>query len=1020
MANPLICVFNPITTLIDQIASVSSGPGVAGTPVVLNANGLLDPTLIGTGITAIAGESVSGGRLVNLYSLGGVLHMQNAYAASGGTAPSGATYPVSAIGFVTSGALINNTSLVQFSGVFTYADPNAEFSSADVSAEVYLSASSPQSANAGGITKTRPSGGGQLQQTVGTVVGFTAPNFVQVAFTSVPNPPLLNFSNIATGVNTAATMTLGTGATMTFSGSGIINANELTGDPVNTSGRTTGQALVWNGTAWAPSGSASVAFSGITSGTNTTAAMVVGSGASITVSGSGSITATQLATTGAAVVVSSAAPPTVGQTLTATSATTAAWMSGGGGTPGGTNGEIQFNDSGTFNGAPFSFVNTSTGATAIGVSTRTPTSTTGFTVNGAGAHPIQEWYSSNEGFVVSNLDYRGILFSQGVEINNTINFAEPALKVTGGGSGSPDIAQFITSVSSVPSATKVVFVDFNGNLNLAEGIKDSTGSLGTSGQSLTSTGSLTLWANPPAAAGGSPTQIQYNLGSVLAGIAGSAVTATGGVTLAPTGVVVGLTVTGEATGADDIAHFNASVAGGSGTTVITSGGGASITVDTAFGAALNVSGSTFLSAAAVTSPTTPLIVTGDTFNTQPLFQIFKGSPNIEVLRLNELAHLTIEPSQVIGTETFATLTAVGDTAANDIFRLVAYNGGTPVLVNSVDQYGSVTITPAPAATAAGLVVNGDGTNNAVNVFDSTLVGSPTMQILPANGNQYATTVFGQGSLASTDQQLEVTVHVTTDDTFAPSTVWNSIENDLTITPTSPSTNNWTGITTKVTANGTQAFSGSVDGFDIFVEGASTGLITALNGMMVSVQEAGSGGASQITGISSSVAAITSVTTLLAAQLLVANNTPAVTTTATALDIESPGFISGSTVTHAYGIHIENQETPLVAGNADPWAIKVEGGVSGFTGLATAIVTKTTTYTATRNDHTINCNGTFTLTLDATGQGYKVGQEFYIKNIGTGVITVSSSVNIDGALTALLNTQYQSITVQWDGTQYWIY
>jgi hypothetical protein len=327
MANPLICVFNPITTLIDQIASASSGPGVAGSPVVLNSNGLIDPSLVGTGLTAIAGESISGGRLVTLYSLGGTLHMELSYAEVRGSAPpdGGLDRPLPAIGFITSGVAINNTGLVQFSGLFTYVDPNAEFSASDISAEVYLSATAPFSSNGGGITKTRPSGVGQLQQTVGTVVGFTAPNFVQVAFVPLPQPPLLNFSNISTGTNTSATMTVGTGATLTFSGSGVVNANQIQGRPINAAAPTPGQALVWSGADWAPSSGAITAFNDITSGTNITATMTVGTGASLVVSGTGVVEATQLW-----LVLINSTPPTAGQVLTATSPTAASWLVPGG------------------------------------------------------------------------------------------------------------------------------------------------------------------------------------------------------------------------------------------------------------------------------------------------------------------------------------------------------------------------------------------------------------------------------------------------------------------------------------------------------------------------------------------------------------------------------------------------------------------------------------------------------------------------------------------------------------------
>jgi len=69
----------------------------------------------------------------------------------------------------------------------------------------------------------------------------------------------------------------------------------LAGTPLSPTAPTTGQALVFNGTSWAP-----------------------GSG--------GGGAATSLATTGSPVVVSAAAPPAPGQALIATSATTATWQ----------------------------------------------------------------------------------------------------------------------------------------------------------------------------------------------------------------------------------------------------------------------------------------------------------------------------------------------------------------------------------------------------------------------------------------------------------------------------------------------------------------------------------------------------------------------------------------------------------------------------------------------------------------------------------------------------------------------
>jgi hypothetical protein len=133
------------------------------------------------------------------------------------------------------------------------------------------------------------------------------------------------------------------------------------------------------------------------------------------------------------------------------------------------------------------------------------------------------------------------------------------------------------------------------------------------------------------------------------------------------------------------------------------------------------------------------------------------------------------------------------------------------------------------------------------------------------------------------------------------------------------------------------------------------------------------------------------------------------------------------VDNQYAIYIQDQHQTTRSRSANVWAIYVQGGPSRFAGLATNIVSKTTTYTATVNDYTILCNGTFTVTLPtattflsgADPQGVKIGQIFIIKNTGTGTITLSSTANIDGATTLAISAQYQSVSVQWDGTQYWI-
>jgi len=101
---------------------------------------------------------------------------------------------------------------------------------------------------------------------------------------------------------------------------------------------------------------------------------------------------------------------------------------------------------------------------------------------------------------------------------------------------------------------------------------------------------------------------------------------------------------------------------------------------------------------------------------------------------------------------------------------------------------------------------------------------------------------------------------------------------------------------------------------------------------------------------------------------------------------------------------------------------VVSGLSSLTSIAGAIVSKTGTYTATPSDHTILCgagNETFTVTLPlATGVS---GIIYNIKNLGTGTITVDGDggETIDGSITAVISTQYASITLHCDGSNWHI-
>ena len=92
------------------------------------------------------------------------------------------------------------------------------------------------------------------------------------------------------------------------------------------------------------------------------------------------------------------------------------------------------------------------------------------------------------------------------------------------------------------------------------------------------------------------------------------------------------------------------------------------------------------------------------------------------------------------------------------------------------------------------------------------------------------------------------------------------------------------------------------------------------------------------------------------------------------------------------------------------------------GFAANLTSQTGTYTALTSDHTILCgsgNETFTVTLPAAS-GVS-GIIYNIKNIGTGTITVdgADSETIDGATTQVISTQYDSITIQCDGSNWHI-
>lgn len=91
------------------------------------------------------------------------------------------------------------------------------------------------------------------------------------------------------------------------------------------------------------------------------------------------------------------------------------------------------------------------------------------------------------------------------------------------------------------------------------------------------------------------------------------------------------------------------------------------------------------------------------------------------------------------------------------------------------------------------------------------------------------------------------------------------------------------------------------------------------------------------------------------------------------------------------------------------------------GLILGQATKSTAYTATSTDYTLFVSGNTTITLPAASSN--AGRIYNIKKIDAAGTTVTidpnASETIDGAGTATITTQYQSITIQCDGSNWFI-
>lgn len=134
------------------------------------------------------------------------------------------------------------------------------------------------------------------------------------------------FSTLAGGTNTTASMIVGSGASIAPSGTGSIQPSQITGFlSAGTNVTISGSGTLSSPYSITASNTSSTAFSALTGSTNTSASMVLGSGSSLTVAGSGTNNATAI---GGITVTGT---PSVGFAPVATSGTTATWQAVSGG-----------------------------------------------------------------------------------------------------------------------------------------------------------------------------------------------------------------------------------------------------------------------------------------------------------------------------------------------------------------------------------------------------------------------------------------------------------------------------------------------------------------------------------------------------------------------------------------------------------------------------------------------------------------------------------------------------------------
>ena len=109
----------------------------------------------------------------------------------------------------------------------------------------------------------------------------------------------------------------------------------------------------------------------------------------------------------------------------------------------------------------------------------------------------------------------------------------------------------------------------------------------------------------------------------------------------------------------------------------------------------------------------------------------------------------------------------------------------------------------------------------------------------------------------------------------------------------------------------------------------------------------------------------------------------------------------------------------VTGGVSKFSVNNSGTIQASGGITLAFASKSANYTLTASDFAVAFSATATATLPT---GMPTGKMFRLKNTGaSATLTISpASGNIDGSASRTLNTQYQSVDVVFDGTNWLVY